>query len=120
MGSPKGAKAKADKYFSLIIRSRGACERCGESRGVQLQTAHIMSRRFSNTRCVEANAFCLCAGCHHEFTDDPVNFGLFVKAKIGSDLYFDLRAQAHKPAKVDWFTVAAELKARWETIEAAA
>lgn len=116
VGSPKGAKAKADKLFSLIVRSRGECQDCGRTEN--LQCAHIISRRFSNTRCDEKNAFCLCAKCHHFFTDHPVAFGIWVEEQIGRQCYWLLQLQAHKTTKVDWTDVAAALAVRWKEIEA--
>lgn len=104
----KGAKAKADKWFSLIVRSRGACVACGATSN--LQTAHIISRRFSNTRCVLANAFCACAKCHHHWTDHPVEFASFVLERIGQAEYQRLYALSQQTSKVDWQTVAVELQ----------
>lgn len=118
IGSPRGAKAKADRFFSLIVRSRGFCECCLVS--TNLQTAHIISRRYSHTRCVEENALCLCAGCHHRFTDHPVAFGQWVTRRMGEDAYRELTRMSQQTGKMDWFAVTAELKARWEAIEAAA
>lgn len=105
--STKGAKKKADTLFSLIVRSRGACVQCGSTRN--LQTAHIISRRYSNTRCVLSNAFCACAGCHMRWTDHPVEFASFVLERIGQSEYERLYALSQQTAKVDWVAVAAEL-----------
>lgn len=118
VGSPKGAKAKADKYFSLLIRSRGACQACGKT--LNLQCAHIISRRYSHTRCVERNALCLCAGCHHYYTDHPAEFGTLVLTFMDAHEYDALTQLSQLTGKVDWVAVAAEMKARWQTIEAAA
>lgn len=116
----KGSKAKCDRLFSLIIRSRGRCEHCGETRYPQLQTAHIISRRYSHTRCDLANAFCLCATCHRRFTDYPASFGEFVRESIGQLAYDDLVLKSQERTKVDWDDVLAELKLVWNKIEAAA
>lgn len=118
VGSPKGAKARADKYFSLIVRARGECQACGKREN--LQTAHVISRRFSNTRCELMNAYCLCAGCHHHFTDHPVEWGQFVIEKMGESGYRHLTAMSQLTTKVDWFEVAQHLRGWWEAIEAAA
>jgi len=79
-----------------------------------------VSRRFSNTRCDEGNAYCFCARCHHYYTDRPVAFGIWVVEKMGREDYYRLQKRSQITTKVDWFTLAAELKARWEQIEAAA
>lgn len=112
--TPRGYKKKADDLFSKIIRSKGLCARCGK--GQHLQCAHIVSRRFSATRCDLRNALCLCAGCHHYFTDHPVEFGRFVIDRIGDKLYNQLTAKAHKPTKVDWKLTYEELKITYEDI----
>jgi 5-methylcytosine-specific restriction endonuclease McrA len=100
--SSRGDKAKADKLFSVLVRERRECEHCGERTYYKLQCAHIISRHFSHTRCDPDNAFCLCAGCHHFFTDHPVEFGVFVLSKRGEDGYAALRAKSQLRTKVDW------------------
>jgi hypothetical protein len=120
LGTTKGAKKRADDMFSKIVRSRGACQYCGRSNGVQLQCAHIISRRYSNTRCVEANAFCLCASCHARFTDHPVEFSDFVLMTIGRGEYERLVRLSQEIVKVDWDRVAAELRARAKELGVAA
>lgn len=107
--SVKGAKKKADVLFSKIVRARGACVQCGSTKN--LQTAHIISRRYSNTRCVLSNAFCACAGCHMRWTDNPVEFASFVLERIGQTEYERLYALSQQTTKVDWVAVAGELSA---------
>lgn len=92
--SAKTLKAKATTLHSLVVRSRGACERCGERDYSKLQCAHIISRARVNTRTDEMNAFCLCAQDHWFFTLNPVEFGLFVVERIGEDGYAALREKA--------------------------
>ena len=113
----KGPKARADRFFSLIIRARGRCEKCGRTEN--LQCAHIFSRRYSTTRCDEANAWCLCAGCHMTLTGDPLAHVEFAFATIGEPAYRELRARALAGAhtKVDWAEVAATLAARWKELD---
>lgn len=114
VGSTRGYKAKADKYFSLIVRSRGRCEACGAP---ATQTMHIISRRYSHTRCDLDNALAGCASCHHHFTDNPVTFGQFVIDTIGEDAYAELVRKREQAGKVDWEAEAARLKALWDVIE---
>jgi hypothetical protein len=104
----KGAKAKADKFFSLVVRSLGYCEACRSH--MNLQTAHIRSRRFSNTRCELLNAFCLCASCHRKFTDEPLLFASFVHEKRTPSEIAWLQRKSHDIAKVDWEQVASHLE----------
>ena len=99
--SPKQAKAASDRLFSRLVRSVGYCEHCGSSAG-QLQCAHWISRRYSNTRCDPENAFCLCAACHRWFTDHPTEFGRWAVGQRGEDVYQRLLEASREPAKVDW------------------
>lgn len=100
----KGAKAKATKLHSLVVRARGACERCGSTSS--LQAAHIVSRRYSATRTDERNAWCLCASCHFFLTHNPFEHVVFAHRTIGEVVYAELREKAlsnlrpWKPA--DW------------------
>jgi hypothetical protein len=96
----KGAKGKCDSLVSKIIRSRGSCERCGKRD--YLQTSHIISRRYSATRCDILNLQCLCAGCHRWFTDNPVDFTRWIFATIGEQEYDRLAAKARLFTKVNW------------------
>lgn len=99
-------KAEATRLHSKIVRSRGECENCGNaylSTGSKLECAHIISRRFSNTRTMEENAFCLCSRCHMRFTEWPLEFAEFVVAKIGQAQYDRLRSIANDQRKVDWY-----------------
>lgn len=99
-----GDKARADRLFSLAICSHGRCENCQKSSGVQLQCAHIMSRRYSKTRCNLKNAFCLCAGCHIFFTANPVAFGQFVSETWANEYFEQIQALAYdvRGPKTDW------------------
>lgn len=108
-GSTKGQKAKADKLFSELIRSRGRCERCGTTHN--LQCAHIISRRFLATRCDPQNAVCLCAGCHHYMTDHPADWGRFVEEYMGFNAYDALLLKSKVSGKGwDWQADIARLK----------
>lgn len=112
----RGAKAKADRLFSLIVRSRGECRACGSTQN--LQTMHIISRRYSHTRCDLDNAMCGCASCHRFFTDNPVLFGRFVTDEIGSELYDVLAERAARRTKVDWDAEVRRLSEIWKRVEA--
>jgi hypothetical protein len=99
----KTAKAACDRLFSQYIRSLGFCEYCGRGEPeVQLQCAHWISRRYSNTRCDPENAFCLCAGCHLRFTHNPTEFSDWAVKQRGRAVYERLREAANQTAKVDW------------------
>jgi hypothetical protein len=94
------AKDKATKLHSVLVRARGACERCGRTEN--LQCAHIISRRYSHTRCRLDNAFCLCAGCHIYLTQHPLSMANFVKKEIGINGYMELKSISQRTEKVDW------------------
>lgn len=113
----RGAKAKADVLFSKIIRSRGCCEKCGETNYAQLQTAHVISRRYAHVRVDADNAFCLCAKDHAYFTDHPVEFGRFVEQTLGRDAYDRLVEKARLRTKVDWPAEVERLKAALALVE---
>jgi hypothetical protein len=106
---PKGDKGKCDVLFSKIIRSPGHCRRCGGTEW--LQCAHIISRKYSATRCDVRNAWCLCASCHRRLTDWPREHSRFITETIGSDLYDELKLKAETVTKVDWSAELARLRA---------
>lgn len=87
----KGDRGKCDVLFSRIVRSRGTCVRCG-AQGTD--TAHIVGRRYSATRCLEANAWCLCRGCHRLTGEDALEFMALVDRTIGRPAYMMLRKVA--------------------------
>ena len=90
-------KKKATALHSLLVRSRGVCEKCGERDPSKLQCAHIVTRARIHTRTDENNAFCLCAKCHWFFTNHPVEFGLWVIEQIGEDAYRAIYQKANTP-----------------------
>ena len=103
----KGAKGKATRLHSEIVRSRVnyTCENCGKTRSEgQIQCAHIISRHMVATRTDEENAFALCASCHWYFGKWPIEFARFVFSRIGEDGYDRLaeKATEGKGKKVDW------------------
>jgi hypothetical protein len=101
--SQKAAKRKADIIFSKIVRAPGRCENCYRTAlDVQLQCAHWISRRYSNTRVDPDNAFCLCAACHRWFTNHPTEWGRWAISKRGEDTYRRLFEAAQQTSKVDW------------------
>ena len=96
----KGAKGKATKLHAEIIRALGYCENCGSN--YYLQCAHIISRRYSNTRTDLRNAYCLCASCHRRYTDWPREFSRFISDTWAAELYEQLKDKANLSSKVDW------------------
>ena len=80
---------KLDAVFSKLIRTRGKCEKC--SRTQSLQTAHIYSRKYRNTRWHSLNALCLCGKCHLEAHAKPTEFTDFIKGYYGEAGYQELK-----------------------------
>lgn len=108
----KGSKGRADRLFSQYIRARdGVCVECGSTDN--LQCAHILSRRFNNTRTDENNAVTLCARHHMFFTGEPVEWGLWVVERMGREAYDELFQKAHaiRPwRESDWKAECARLE----------
>lgn len=109
MTPQRTARNKADVIFSKLVRAVGRCERCG--RVDQLQCAHWLSRRYSNTRTDLDNAFCLCASCHRYFTADPTAWTDWCLDRRGRATYIRLRAAANRPSWVHWPTELERLRA---------
>jgi hypothetical protein len=97
----KGTKGRATRLHSLVVRARGACECCGESRYELLQCAHIVTRERNATRTDEHAAFCLCKGCHWRFTHDPLEWVDFVVSKIGRGAYDDIQRRSKAGVKAN-------------------
>ena len=106
----RGDKNKCDKLTTEILKLRfDRCQRCGSREW--LQTSHIVSRRYSATRCLQANVQLLCAKCHRYFTDWPREFSKWITDSIGSDNYEELKRLAETPTKMDWTRELDRLKA---------
>lgn len=111
----KGLKGKADRIFSEVIRSTGYCEakdiddvKCSK----QLQTAHIISRKYNATRCDVRNAFALCAAHHRYFTDHPRQFSRFITLSWAQQYYDEIYQKSRTPElgkHMDWEGVIAFL-----------
>jgi hypothetical protein len=110
----KGDRGTADILFSRIVRARGTCEQCQRP---GTDTAHIVKRRYSATRCLEDNAWCLCRGCHKLTEEFPHEFMWLVERTIGVDRYLELVRQANDGigtwnSKQFWANEVVRLKAR--------
>ena len=114
----KGDRGLADVLFSRIIRSRGRCEYPDCRSDGPFDTAHLIGRGSSGTRCLEDNAACLCR-THHRLVDNWWDEKRrLVDATIGEDRYRELKAIAgeHKFRPVTsagfWASEVERLKAR--------
>lgn len=97
----KSLKRDCDKYWSLIIRSIGQCERCGKKG--RLEAAHIFSRRYTTTRHDLENGLCLCTGCHFWAHHSPTDFTYWLEDRLGKDILEELSRRKNEIAtKVDY------------------
>lgn len=107
----KGAKARADRLWSEVVRLGQVCISCRSPEG--LHAHHIISRRYNRTRHLIENGWPLCASCHRRVHEDPVLFVELVDATIGRDRYRELRAMVVGPChyrEADWAQIALDLK----------
>ena len=94
---------EADKLFSQQVRARGICQAAGFrfECSMQLQCAHIISRRYKAVRWVEENALSLCGAHHIWFTHHPLEWEDFCR-RAGIDWnnlrYLALHDPPEKPA----------------------
>lgn len=100
LARPKGAKGKADRLLSQLVRSRGACESCGSTDYAMLQAAHIHSRRFNATRHDPLNLWALCATCHYRVDTHADEKLALAERTIGLDEYYRLKRVAEEGVKV--------------------
>jgi hypothetical protein len=93
----KKVEKELDKLCSKIVRSKGACEKCG--RKTNLQCAHIFTRSYKGTRWDLENLVCLCGGCHLFWAHkDPEAFRDWLIAKMGDAKYTWLKIRAYATA----------------------
>lgn len=105
-------REQADRLFSKHIRTRDEfCQAAGiifDCHG-NLQCAHIISRRYSTTRCDPSNAIALCASHHIYWTHRPLEWQDWIEARYPGrwDL---LRSVALSEVKVNWREELAKVK----------
>ena len=94
--SAKTLKTKATVLHSIVVRARAGyrCQRCHKTDG-RMECAHIFGRRYAATRTDEANAWCLCSGCHRFLTENPLEHVEFAHATVGRDRFLALRDKAY-------------------------
>ena len=115
---------KADRLYSTYIRSVGRCEAAGHPMAngdrecsPKLECAHIISRSYNWTRTFyddrgNRNAVCLCSKHHRWFTANPVEWGRWVEATIGADVYEVVKRRSQRREKFDWEAELARLEGR--------
>ena len=106
---------KADRLFSIQIRSYGECEAQGHliDCSTKLECCHWISRRYSWTRTYEPNAYCLCSAHHRWFTANPTEFGRWAIDQRGEDTYQEVLRRSQRREKYNWEDELARLEL-WE------
>jgi predicted restriction endonuclease len=107
---PSSRKATADRYWSQLVKTDQFCNRCHTTQG-PFEAAHIIERRWANTRCDLENGWCLCRLCHRLVDAAPELWIELVNKTIGPDTLKRLRDAAMSRKKVDWDAVALRLLA---------
>ena len=64
-----------------------------------MHCAHIFGRRHRSVRWDPDNALCLCSTCHRKYTENPVDFVIFLHRYMGVDELDQLRLKAWKVKK---------------------
>lgn len=92
---------KLDAIFSDLVRERAGwrCEYSGAGPDSHLECAHIYGRRRRSTRWHPMNAVCLSSASHRYFTENPLAFTNWLKAKFGIDYLHTLAEIAAPVAK---------------------
>ena len=81
-------RCPADAAFSKAVRmARPACEYCG--RTDTLEAAHIYGRRSKSVRWDTLNILVLCHHHHRVFTENPVEFTVWMQGYLGQG-YLDI------------------------------
>jgi len=93
---------QADIVFSLLVRSFGLCQQCGNSNPKELDCAHLFRRSNMTVRFNFKNSFCLCRLCHSKAHADEKKFHNWAQLLIGSNVYRTLKKEASMIASPDW------------------
>lgn len=103
---------QCDLLFSKIVRSVGKCE-IDDGRPCKgwLECAHGFSRSYRAVRWDRRNAFCACVGHHKFYTHRPLEWDLWMRERMGEELYEEIRALALAGERPDTQALLVELKA---------
>lgn len=97
---------KRDAVFSDLVRMRVeyCCEVCGkhypEGTRQGIHCSHLFGRRYRGTRWHPDNAFSMCMSCHQTLGENPVEFHMWARQKLGDGLIDILREKAHAVTKL--------------------
>jgi|SRR3990167_1318215 len=107
----KPNKALADKLFRELIRTKykSLCVICHST--YSPQTAHLISRRYYNTRWDLTNAVILCSKHHMKYTHDPLGWEEWCETWLGKDEWQALKAKARQYGKTNYKELIIRLEA---------
>jgi hypothetical protein len=89
----------ADRLFSKRVRARGICEAAGfddVTCNGNLQTMHLVSRRYLSVRFDEGNAAAGCGAHHVYLTAHPIAHERFCKLYLGAQRFAELKRRAEQ------------------------
>ena len=94
-----------DLLWSNVVRERDGwrCQwpLCARSRagGAQIEAAHILSRRYKQTKWMTVNGIALCWLHHQWASDHDTEWQAFGKESVGEEIYLRLLILAKGPAR---------------------
>lgn len=97
---------KHDIIFSDLVRMRvnWSCEVCGkffpEGTRQGLHCSHLFGRRYRGTRWCPDNAFSMCFRCHQTLGENPVDFHIWARQRLGDGLIDILREKSQRVTKL--------------------
>ena len=106
-------RQECDRLFSLIVRSRGVCFRCGTDQ--DLQASHTVPRSYLATRWTEEACEAACKSCHHWQHMHPLENQALID-ELMPDRLMSLRLLALYGDKPEYVELLPRLEARWAQI----
>jgi uncharacterized protein (DUF2237 family) len=113
------ARKEADALFSRLIRARdGYCQERTCGLGVDLQCAHLVSRRYLAVRWDESNAVALCIYHHKAFTENPLGWDRWCAERLGAEEWDALKFRAEMGGMPDLGQTITDLRERLKAVAA--
>ena len=113
-------RCPADTAFSKAVRmARPACEYCGKTD--TLEAAHIFGRRSKSVRWDTLNILVLCHHHHRFFTENPVEFTVWLQGYVGQgylDILNEKRQRIFKTTKAIRSDIAKHYREQIKLMEA--
>ncbi len=103
---------RADKLWSKLILSKGACEVCGRKLG--LNAHHIVGRRNLTLRYDPRNGCSLCCGCHRLYKEsaheDPIWFMAWMMQNRPEDYNYLWEQKERLSTSIDYDAIIRQLE----------